>query len=194
MEGVQAELRHTADHVQGAPHVRAPSAWAVILSQPATVGPVPRVFASLFSIGLAAAMLSPAFEDPPQDSFPLSDYPMFSQERASPELTLEQALAVMPDGERRPLPPSISADSVEVLQSMVTIHREIHAGSERAAAFCAAVAGRALRDPEFASATAVEIASSRFDTVAYFEGHSRPLDRVVLVRCLARHNDGEGGP
>jgi len=128
-------------------------------------------------------MLVPALRDPPADSFPLSDYPMFSQERASPEMILEQALAVLPDGRRLPLPSMVSAANHEVLQSMMTIHREVHAGTGRAQAFCRAVARRAALDDEFKRAVAVELASSRFDAVAYFEGSPEPLDRVVLVRC-----------
>jgi hypothetical protein len=144
-----------------------------------------RPFAHFFSLLLLGAMLAPALRDPPVDSFPASDYPMFSQERASPEMILEQALAVFPDGRRLPLPSMISADNREVLQSMVTIRREVHAGAERAAIFCAAVAGRLqnAHEPDFEGALGVEIASSRFDAVAYFEGSTEPLDRVVLVRC-----------
>ena len=144
---------------------------------------MPRLLAHLFSLALLGAMLVPALREPPADSFPLSDYPMFSQERASPEMILEQALAVLPDGRRRPLPSMISAENHEVLQSMMTIHREVHAGSARARAFCQAIARRVAADEEFRSAVAVEIASSRFDAVAYFEGAPEPLDRVVLMRC-----------
>lgn len=143
-----------------------------------------RPVAHVFSLLLLALVCSPAFSSRPTDSFPLSDYPMFSQERASPELTLEHALVVLPDGRRRPLSPRLSADTGEVLQSMMTIHRELHAGAVRRQAFCRRIAERVAVDAELVGATAVELVSSRFDTVAYLvHGSTTPLDRVVLERC-----------
>ena len=142
-----------------------------------------RVFVYGFSAFVLAAVVSPAFRDPPADSFPLSDYPMFSAGRPDPMLELTHALGVPRDeGRRIPLSPLVAADNREVLQAMMTIWQGTMA---RPAAYCAEVAARvaASDDAELADVVAVELATSRFDTVAYFTRAPDPLSRHVHHRC-----------
>ncbi len=143
-----------------------------------------RVFSVVFGLALLLAVASPAFRDPPADSFPLSDYPMFSKGRPDVGLTLVQALGVTSDGARVPLPPRVSADTYEVLQSMTVLGRVVAAGPEAARAHCATIAGRA-RDAggELADVRAVELATSHFDVLRYYDGSPEPLAREVHARC-----------
>src|SRR5687767_13889389 len=60
-----------------------------------------------------------------KDSFPLSNFPMFSYGRPDPHMTLSQVLGVRANGSRVPLPPKITCGNVEVLQAKVTITRGI---------------------------------------------------------------------
>lgn len=138
----------------------------------------------LHAYGLSLLLLGlvswPAFRDPPQDSFPLSDFPMFSEGRPSPIFTISQALGVTANDEREPLSPMISAANREVLQSMVTIARGLHGNRQ---AFCREIAARVAADDDLDHVVAVEVATSTFDGVAYFAEAPVPVRRVVHVRC-----------
>ncbi|MEM1416022.1 MAG: hypothetical protein AAGH15_14035 [Myxococcota bacterium] len=148
-----------------------------------------RAYAILVSALVLGAMVSPALRDPPVDSFPLSDYPMFSLGRPSPELVVTHALAVREDGSKTPLPPTLSAANREVLQSMMTLRRAVQ-GAPGADVHCAEVAARVAQDPRFDDVRAVELASSRYDAVAYLTtGTKEPLQRRVHHRCAV--NRGE---
>lgn len=110
---------------------------------------------------------------------------MFSSGRADPTLVLTQALGVRAEDERIPLPPRVSTGSHEVLQSMQTLRREVRGGLARRRAFCREVAVRvaASDDAALADVLFVELALSRFDTLAYFETAPEPVQRRRLARC-----------
>ena len=135
--------------------------------------------------GLAVAvivlLLSPAFRDPPRDSFPLSDYPMFSHGRPDSRLTLTHALGITDTGKTQALSPRISSANAEVLQSMVTIGRSVHEG--RAAAFCREVAERVAADNGLDAIVEVRLATSEYDCVRYFEHGPEPLARAIHAAC-----------
>jgi hypothetical protein len=145
--------------------------------------PAHRWAALFFSAGMLLLVCSPALRDPPRDSFPLSDYPMFSHGRPDPFMTLTHAVGITPDGRAVPLPPLVAADNREVLQAMMTISSSVHGG--RGAVFCEEVAARvrASDDTDLADVTAVAIVTSRYDAIAYFETGPEPLSRQVHVRC-----------
>ncbi len=139
----------------------------------------------IVSLLLTGLMVSPAFRNPNDDSFPLSTFPMFSRPKPDPGLVLTQALAVFPDGTRTPLPPELSTGNAEVIQALRMIRDEAYAGPKRASAFCRDIARRIEMsdDPDWAGVVAVEIARSQFDTVAYFEEGPEPVVRKTLQRC-----------
>lgn len=142
------------------------------------------VAASLVAVGL---LVTPAFRDPNEDSFPLSTFPMFSRAKRDPQLVITQVLAVLPDGTRRPLPPELAAGNGEVIQALQMIVNEVYGGRERATRFCKEVAARVSAAPEpWRQAKAIEIARSHFDTVEYFEIGPDPLTRKILETCPVR--------
>ena len=145
--------------------------------------PAPEYRAKAYGLSVAVVvlLLSPAFRDPPRDSFPLSDYPMFSHGRPDSRLTLTHALGITDTGEVQALSPRISSGNAEVLQSMVTIGRSIHEG--RAAAFCREVAERVAADDGHSAIVEVRLATSDYDCVRYFEHSREPLARAVHATC-----------
>lgn len=143
-----------------------------------------RLAVAAFSIVLSLLVLSPAWRDPPADSFPLSDYPMFSHGRPDPGLTLTHALGVRSDSTSVPLAPPISAGNAEVLQSMVTIHRSVFGG--RGPVLCEEIAERVLSDPSLDAIQTIELVTSEFDCVRYFDETPEPISRNVHVRCPVR--------
>ncbi len=144
-----------------------------------------RAYVYTVSIVMTVLVLWPAFRDPPRDSFPLSNYPMFSYGRPDPMLTMPHALGVNAEGEATPLSPSISAGTYEVLQSMMTIQAAINGGPRTSNGLCHDIAGRVAEsgDDDLADVREVIIATSTFDCVAYFEGETEPKARQVHVRC-----------
>jgi hypothetical protein len=144
-----------------------------------------RTYVYTISVLLTGLVLWPAFRDPPVDSFPLSNYPMFSFGRPDAMITMPHALAVHEDGTRTPLSPSISAATFEVLQSMMTIDAAIRGDTQHKASLCVQIASRVAEsgDSELSDVAAVELATSTFDCVAYFEGDTEPRERRVHHRC-----------
>lgn len=142
-----------------------------------------RVFAYAVSIALLGAMAWPAFRDPPRDSFPLSNYPMFSRARPDARITLTQAVGRREDGSQATLSPALAADNEEVLQAMVLIRNAVRAGPTRLREFCDAAAERVAADPDLKDVVAVEIATVDHDALAYFEDGYQPLARRVHGRC-----------
>jgi len=142
-------------------------------------------FGASVSLVILALVLSPAFRDPNQDSFPLSTYPMFSHPKPNPDLVLTQVLAVFPNGDRKPLPPKLATGNEEVIQAMRMILSETYGGDKRATRFCHDVAYRIERasTSPWKDAVAVELARSHFDSVAYFEKAPTPVNRRMLQRC-----------
>ena len=133
---------------------------------------------SLLALGL---VLSPLLRHPDEDSFPLSTFPMFSHERPR-RMTLTHAVAMDAQGERTPLPPHVSADTSEPLQSMRTLELAIDAG--RTPALCEQIAARVAARPELTHAQRVEVETIAFDAVAYFdEARPPPYIRRVHARC-----------
>jgi len=130
----------------------------------------------------------PVFKEPPRDSFPHSDYPMFSHRRPT-VMQVEHALGMYDDLSAIPLSPMISSANREVLQAAVTIQRAIHGGAERRAALCAQIAERVAGDDDLSAITHVALATSRFDIVTYFDDPT-PLRREFHHRCRV-HRDGE---
>lgn len=143
------------------------------------------VLGAIVSLVVTLLLVMPAFSDPNEDSFPLSTFPMFSRAKRDPGLVVTQVLAVMPDGTREPLPPTLATGNEEVIQTLRMIRDEVYGGPERAATFCEGVAERVRNtdDEHWRSATTIEIARSHFDSVAYFEEGPEPITRKPLERC-----------
>lgn len=144
-------------------------------------------YAYVLTVAIAVACAFPILRDPPRDSFPLSNYPMFSYGRPSPAMEISHVLGVHRGGQRKALPSSVVM-SIEVLQTMVAIQQAIDRGPEATRRFCEEVAGRVVEsgDEELAEVTELEVATSHFDSVAYAAGQHTPTARHVHVRCDVR--------
>ena len=145
-----------------------------------------RLHAYGLSAIVLAAVLSPLRvdpQDPAQDSFPLSTYPMFSYDRGR-EASVTIALAVGRDGYEAAIPPSFVATS-ETMQAMKTLAKSVRAGGERARELCRAIAERVASspDPVFARATHVTFVRATYDSIDYLAGKRVPLAREVHMRC-----------
>ncbi len=145
-----------------------------------------RAYAISISVLLLGAVLSPALldaQDPRNDSFPLSTYPMFSYDKPR-TATVTSAVALGPNGLEVPLAPEFIGTS-ETMQALRTIANAVRAGRERTKELCATIAERVARsdDPELARAERVAFVTLTVDSIHYLAGDRTPLDRRIAQRC-----------
>jgi len=135
------------------------------------------IIIGLFCLG---AMISPVFKEPPRDSFPLSDYPMFSTVREA--AFLQVALGVDGEGMETRLPPRLVANN-EVMQAAQTLRRAVYGNRSRA--LCREIAERVAASSAHAGLERVRIESRLFDPARYFSepGGDEPTQRRRHAEC-----------
>lgn len=155
----------------------------------------------LHAYGLSALVLAALLsvlrldpQDPEQDSFPLSTYPMFSYDRGR-VASVTVALALGPNGYEAAIPPSFVATS-ETMQALKTIAKSVREGGERAEQLCASIAARVASSPDdaFRAATEVAFVRNTVDTIDYLSGNGAARDRAVELRCPVRRGARAAAP
>jgi hypothetical protein len=122
-----------------------------------------------------AAVVAPGFSD--EDSFPLSNYPMFSYDRGR-VTALDTAVGINADGDIERLSPEVIAGGYEVIHASRTVSKAIRAGD--AAGLCLEIAERASDD-----LVRIEVVTETYDTIRWFDGDETPIDRAVHASCEA---------
>ena len=128
---------------------------------------------AVLAIALVAALVWPAPEG--RDSFPLSNYPMFAAARPA-ETSFRTAVGVDPSGGYVRLSPTDIGGTDQVIQAAATIRQALE--DDDADALCSEIAERIS-----GRAIAVEVVTERYDTIAWFEGRTEPIERRVHARC-----------
>jgi hypothetical protein len=121
-----------------------------------------------------AAVALPGFSD--KDSFPLSNYPMFSYDRGRVN-ALDTAVGITAAGEQERLTPEVIAGGYEVIHAARTVSKAIRSGD--APALCAEIAARSGDD----DIVRIEVVTETYDTIRWFDGDETPVDRVVHASC-----------
>jgi len=124
------------------------------------------------------AVVAPILRQPARDSFPLSTYPMFADDRG-PVAVVNTVLGVDRGGATHTLSPEIIGGSDEVILAAATVSNAIRAGA--ADRLCAQVAERT----DVGTYRWLRVVTHRYDTVAYLDGNREPLDEVVHAECEA---------
>jgi len=137
---------------------------------------VRRVLAYTVAIGAVVIVAAPAVTG--RDSFPLSDYPMFANDRGR-ESTIATAVGVTTEGGRTRLSPELIGGTDEPVLAAATATRAT-ATTTGAASLCNDIAERAAGREDI---RAIEIVTERYDTVAYFESDKEPETTTVHARC-----------
>lgn len=138
-----------------------------------------RPLALLVSVVFIALTLWPALREPPEDSFPLSTYPMFSTVRKT--TWLHVIVGYDAAGEEHKIPPPLVAN-FEVMQAAQTIRKAIR--RKRAKQLCEEVAARVAARPGFAAVERLEVQSRLLDPRRYFEeGGAVPKQIKRRARC-----------
>jgi hypothetical protein len=115
------------------------------------------------------------------DSFPLSNYPMFSFPRHRVE-DLSSVVVQMPDGEIKRLSSQLISGGSETTLAAVTVINAINHGEGGTSELCDQVAQRLEGKPELAGGE-VLVVTERWDVVDYLQGGRTPEDRTVYAQC-----------
>lgn len=132
------------------------------------------------TIILTALVASPLFGAFSADSFPISNYPMFANVRST-ETRLTHILLVDDLGREWPPPPSAIANT-QVLQVQETLRQALRFGAAETQALCERVAARV----EGSGAVRVEVVTSTYDALVYYEDNRAPVARDVHASCEAQ--------
>ena len=113
------------------------------------------------------------------DGFPLSTYPMFGHDPGR-IVEVPTVVAVDADGNIRRLPPTVIAQTDQVIQAYVAVSNAINGGEASAAEFCRRAARR-VPNPD--QVVEVLVARERYDSVQWAAGDREPLARHVYAEC-----------
>jgi hypothetical protein len=142
-----------------------------------------RLAAGVASIVLVAITLSPVLRDNPyDDGFPLSTYPMFASARG-PSHRMSYALGLTRSGERRTLSPRL-AGSLEVLQAYRNIEQAVAGGRGAQQKLCRAIADR-VRDAGDEDIVTVRIVNAKHDALDVLLRDQLGVERE-LTRCRVK--------
>ena len=136
-----------------------------------------RLWAGAVALVLTAAILWPLVPD--EDSFPLSNYPMFSTPKTT-RAKIYHVVGFTPDGRGMPLSPSM-VDTDEIMQAYQTVKLAIRGG--RAQALCEDSAKRVETSDDFADVTRLEVRIDVFDAVRYWEGDRSTERTRIIAKC-----------
>lgn len=143
-----------------------------------------RLWPTLVSVSLVAAVLSAVLRDPLDDGFPISTYPMFAVPRST-RIDLVYALGVARDDSLRPLPPEVVGTG-EVLQAAVIFDDAMHGGSTQLGPLCTSIAASMANDPAFADLGSVRIVAGSHDAIALLAHGTRGIEHVRWSCPVAR--------
>lgn len=121
----------------------------------------------------------PGLRPNPHDSFPLSNYPMFSYPRDRVN-ALATAVALAPDGSIERLSPTLISGGYEPVRAFVVVESAIAARDTDS--LCREIAERVRRNPNNASKR-IQVVTELHDTVAWFRTDGEPLERTVHSEC-----------
>lgn len=124
--------------------------------------------------------LYPVLQEPPQDSFPFSTYPMFAHRKPA-VVRVSQVLGRTAGRRLVPLSPQLATGNREVIQAKGMVESAIRHG--QTAALCEAAAERVRRTASAATFTELLVATSDFHTTTYFEDPHTPMRRQVHATC-----------
>ncbi len=123
----------------------------------------------------AAAVLSPLLHSPNHDSYPLSTYPMFADDRG-PQTNIDTVVAIDPDGVVHRLTPKIISGTDEIVTASEVVRLAISRGD--AELLCDDVA-EVVND----SSMLIQVRSELVDTVAVVVDGAPPLEVIIRAEC-----------
>lgn len=142
-----------------------------------------RWHAYLVSAALILTVAWPITWEAGEDSFPASNYPMFSRPLPTARVKVTYALGLEPDGTRHLISPSYIAND-EVLLAKVLLRKAMKSKKTRRK-LCAEIAGRvaAQTDGPLSRVSEIQIVTGTHDAVEYMTGRDTVGRERRRVRC-----------
>ncbi len=141
------------------------------------------LFAYVFSAVLLGVTLWPVFRDPPVDSFPHSNYPMFSRKK-SRRVKQPFVRGVVEGGEHVGIPPILIGNE-EVLQASAIVRKAVRR-RRGARGLCKEVAQKVAEDPSYDKVLKIEVVTGTYDAIDYFAGQTEPKSTKLHAGCRVR--------
>jgi hypothetical protein len=139
-----------------------------------------RAWATGFATTMLALVLGPLVTR--SDSFPLSDYPMFSSHRENASARVTHVVAHSTAGNHRPVPPRMlgTKEIMQAHQTAVVAAKD----PATAAELCDRVAANVAEDGEaWSDVDRLELRADRYDAVVYWQGEHTPVRSHVYASC-----------
>lgn len=150
------------------------------MTEGATNDRLQRAWASGFGTILIALVLLPLATN--ADSFPLSNYPMFSNHRENASARVTHVVGRSRTGNHRPVPPRM-LDTPEIMQA----HQSAVVAAKNPIAaelLCARVAVNVAEAGDaWSDIDRLELRADRYDAVAYWQGDRAPTRSRVFASC-----------
>jgi len=136
---------------------------------------------------MIVSVLLPGFWPGYSDSFPLSNYPMFTTPRS--QVRIDRMIGVLVDEkgiEEEITIPSEFIGAFEVMQAASIIRSAVRGGRETQRKLCRSVAENAANSVEYSEMSKVLLVKEFYSPVQYFTGDSKPLQRIPIDYCAVR--------
>ncbi|MCA9650101.1 MAG: hypothetical protein H6712_18370 [Myxococcales bacterium] len=144
------------------------------------LSPARRLWIAALSGALLLAIVWPMLREPREDDFPLSTYPMFSYGRERARAEIVHVVGFSREGRHRPVPPELLGTE-EVMQAHQTVRVAIRRG--HADELCQRAAQRVRAEPGFEDLEQLEVRTDFYESIAYFDGDTKPRATRVHARC-----------
>lgn len=139
-----------------------------------------RRWAPAVTVVIVVAVAWPITRPRAADSFPMSNYPMFTADKDDTTV-LSRALGTSGDGSEHTLSPRLAGGTVEVMHALHTIERAVADGTVDE--LCREIADR-VADAVDGSITTVIVVTERYDVVEALTWSERvPVSRRVDASC-----------
>lgn len=135
----------------------------------------------LVAVLAVLVVVAPALRSPPSDSFPLSDYPMFTTDRGR-RAPIATAVGVAHDGTLVRLSPELIGGTDEVILAGATVSRAVASGGSEPGDLCQEVAER-VRASGRDDVARVEVRTELHDVVAFFSDSRDPISVDEHASC-----------
>jgi hypothetical protein len=149
------------------------------------IGKLSAAVFSLTLIGLTLAPIREYWKETPQDSFPFSNYPMFSAKR-SETYTVNYLVGLDKDGQRHPLSYKLAGQG-GFNQTRRQINKMIR--DRKTSELCKSVAEKvAAKESSYGNIVKVQVITGTFNVDDFFAGRKEPQSERVRSTCTVKRD------
>ncbi len=141
----------------------------------------PRLTSYAAAIVVLGAVVYPCWWPHGDDSFPLSNYPMFAKPRAQ-QVRVQTVVGVNGDGTRETLSPELIGGTRWINMAARLVRQTVRKRGSAPSELCRTVADRVSQQGP-PNVEGIEVVTEVFDSVAHVTETAPPIRRRVHARC-----------